>query len=184
VVSGLISLFLAVLATAMPSRPIQVRDVDGKPWSLLAPAGNQLDLVLFLATDCPISNRYLPEIKRTCEEYSSRGVRCFAVYPDGNDAEVIRHRQEYGVPPTIPSIVDRDRVLVRTVAPKVTPEAAIYSQAGRLYRGRIDDFYIDVGRSRREATRHDVRLALDAALRGKAIEPSETEAIGCTIVEH
>ena len=68
-VSGLISLFLAVLATSMPSRPIQVRDIDGKPWSLFAPAGNQLDLVFFLATDCPISNRYLPEIKRTCEEY-------------------------------------------------------------------------------------------------------------------
>jgi hypothetical protein len=171
------------VAIAQPSRPIQVRDVDGKAWSLLAPTGSQLDLVFFLATDCPISNRYIPEIKRTCEAYRSRGVRCYAIYPDGNEAEVLRHRQDYGIPLTIPSIVDQERVIVRVVAPKVTPEAAIYSTSGRLYRGRIDDLYIDVGRSRRDPTRRDVRLALDAALGGKAIVIPETEAIGCTIVE-
>src|SRR5262249_53760300 len=137
----------------------------------------------FLSTDCPISNRYLPEIKRTCDEYISRGVRCFAVYPDGKDADVIRHRQEYAVPITIPLIVDSNRDIVQAVAAKVTPEATIYSSGGRLYRGRIDDLYNDVGRSRRAPTRHDVRLALDAALGGKPIVPAETEAIGCTILE-
>jgi hypothetical protein len=63
----------------------------------------------------------------------------------------------------------------------VTPEVAVYSSAGRIYRGRIDDLYVDAGRTRRAATRHDLRLAVDAALGGRPIAPSETEAVGCYI---
>ena len=63
----------------------------------------------------------------------------------------------------------------------MTPEAAIYSLKGRVYLGRIDDLYVDVGRARREATRHDIRLALDAALAGRSIPQPETEAVGCFI---
>jgi AhpC/TSA family protein len=158
-----------------------VRDVDGKPWTLLTPAGHQLDLLFFISSDCPISNRYAPEIQRVCSDYRSRGVRCFAVYPDApDDAAVTRHRQEYGFG-AVPGIIDRDRSIVRAVGPRVTPEVAVYSSTGRVYKGRIDDLYIDAGRARRAATRHDLRLALDAALGGAPIAPSETEAVGCFI---
>ena len=159
-----------------------VRDVDGRSWSLLAPAPRQSDLLFFIATDCPISNRYVPEITRLCREYQPRGVRCFTIYPDATDAEAVkRHRQDYGIGASIPGILDRDHRLVAAVGPRVTPEAAIYSSAGRLYRGRIDNWYLDVGRARREATQHDLRLALDAALAGRSIAQAETDAIGCVI---
>jgi hypothetical protein len=94
---------------------------------------------------------------------------------------VRRHRQEYGFPSTIPAFLDPDHRLVQVVGPRVTPEAAIYSSAGRVYRGRIDDLYIDIGRSRRTARQHDVRDILDALLAGRTVTPTETEAVGCTI---
>ncbi|MEO8259861.1 MAG: hypothetical protein ABI868_21130 [Acidobacteriota bacterium] len=159
-----------------------VRDVDGRSWPILAPAPRQRHLLFFVATDCPISNRYLPELDRLCREYQPRGARCFMIYPEAADAGAVRrHRQEYGIDPSIPAILDRDHRLVAAVGPRVTPEAAIYSTAGRLYRGRIDNLYIDVGRSRREATRHDLRLALDESLAGRPIAQPETDAIGCVI---
>ncbi len=175
-------LLLAGLAFAQPgARPIELRDVDGRPWWLLAPPPAQFDLLFFISSDCPISNRYAPAIVRMCRDYQPRGVRCFTIYPDLTDARtIVRHRQEYGLG-TIPAILDRDYRLVRAVGPRVTPEAAIYSAAGRLYRGRIDNLYIDVGRSRRAATRNDARLALDEALAGRAITMPETEAVGCVI---
>ena len=161
---------------------MSVLDVDGRSWSLLAPAPRQRDLLFFIATDCPISNRYVPEIGRLCREYQPRGVRCFTIYPDAADAGAVkRHRQEYGIDTAIPAILDRDHRLVAAVEPRVTPEAAIYSSAGRLYRGRIDNLYIDVGRARREATQHDLRLALDASLAGRSVTQAETAAIGCVI---
>jgi AhpC/TSA family len=171
-----------LLIASLAATPVAVRDIDGTPLSLLSPSGRQLDLLFFISSDCPISNRYAPEIQRVCSDYQSRGVRCVAVYPDAPDvATVKRHRQEYGFAAAIPAVIDRDRALVRAVGPRVTPEAAIYSSNGRLYRGRIDDWYVDVGRARRAPTHQDLRLALDAALAGKPISPSETEAVGCFI---
>lgn len=179
-----VPVFFVALVIAQPATlPISIHDVDGKSWVLLAPKGNQLDLLLFVTTDCPISNRYIPEIRRICRDYGARGVRCFAVYPDaGADVSSVKqHQHEYGLGATIPAIIDRNHALVDAVGPRVTPEAVIYTSGGRVYRGRIDDLYIDVGRARREATHHDVRLALDATLAGRSISQPETEAIGCSI---
>jgi hypothetical protein len=167
-----LSAFLAVTAV----------DTDGQSWTLLAPAERELDLLVFVATDCPISNRYAPEIARICADYRPKGVRCFLVYPDAglDPAAVTAHRREYGLTAT-PAIVDRDHRLVRAAGPRVTPEAALYSSSGRVYRGRIDDWYVDVGRSRRQASQHDLRLRIEAALQGRSIAPAETEAVGCFI---
>jgi hypothetical protein len=171
-----------LLLAALSVTPVVVRDIDGKPWTLLSPDRGQLDLLFFISPDCPVSNRYAPEIQRVCSDYQSRGVRCFAVYPDAPDVKaVMRHRQEYGFGAMVPAISDPARALVRAVGPHVTPEAAIYSSAGRVYRGRIDNLYVDVGRSRRAPTRQDLRLALDATLAGKPVTPAETEAVGCFI---
>jgi hypothetical protein len=163
--------------------PITKKDTEGRSWSLLSPGVRQLDLLFFVATDCPISNRYAPEIVRLCTDYRLRGVRCFMVYPDaGADvATIAKHRREFGFGTESAAIVDRDHALVGAVGARVTPEAAVYSSAGRVYRGRIDNLYVDVGRARQQATRHDVRLAVDAALAGLPAAQPETEAIGCFI---
>jgi hypothetical protein len=175
---ALFSVLLAALALGPPgAQPVQVRDLDGRSWLLLAPAPEQFDLVFFISTECPISNRYVPEIKRICVEYASKGVRCFAVYPDDTESAARRHRQEYELPPSIVGVADNEHRLVRAAAPRVTPEAALYSAAGRVYRGRIDDLYVDVGRSRRAATQHDLKQALEAVLAGRPVATSETESV-------
>lgn len=185
-VSALLALVVAfgAFAAAPPAvTPVAAKDIDGKSWTLFAPAAHQLDLLFFVAADCPISNRYAPEIARICRDYSSRGVRCFMVYPDAavDAAAVARHRADFGLGST-PAIIDRRHHLVDAVGSRVTPEAVLYSSAGRVYRGRIDDWYIDVSRARLQANRHDLRLALDATLAGRPVAQPETEAIGCFIV--
>jgi hypothetical protein len=167
----------------VPATAVNATDTNGQPWSLLAPASHTFDLLFFVATDCPISNRYAPEIARICADYRARGVRCFLVYPDAtaDTAAVSAHVREYGLTQAAPAILDRDHAIVRAVGARVTPEAALYSSTGRVYRGRIDDWYVDVGRSRRQATQHDLRTRIDAALAGRSIAPAETEAVGCFI---
>jgi hypothetical protein len=46
-----------------------------------APAG-KAGVVFFVATDCPVSNSYAPEIQRVCREYGPRGVGCSLIYED------------------------------------------------------------------------------------------------------
>jgi hypothetical protein len=50
-----------------------------------------------------------------------------------------------------------------------------------LYRGRIDDRYLEFGKDRPEPTVRDLERALDAIVAGKPAPVSETRAIGCFI---
>ena len=64
----------------------------------------------------------------------------------------------------------------------VTPEVAVLSADQKLlYRGRIDDRYIDFGKDRPEPTVRDLERALDAIVAGKPVPVAETRAIGCIL---
>ena len=45
-------------------------------------AADPIRVLVFTTTDCPISNRYAPELERLHRDYGSRGVAFFLVYPD------------------------------------------------------------------------------------------------------
>src|SRR5262245_60147072 len=59
----------------------QTRDIDGRSFTPFAPAG-KASVLLFVQTDCPISNSYAPEIQRVCKAYESKGVSCSLAYED------------------------------------------------------------------------------------------------------
>ena len=177
---------LALLLTFAMGQPgavagLAAPDIDGRAWTLFAPGPLQFDLLFVISSDCPISNHYAPEIERICHDYQARGVRCFTIYADDDVATIKSHRHEFGYGPSIPAFKDEKYALVKAAGARVTPQAVLYSSAGRVYSGRIDDLYIDAGRVRRQATRHDLRLALDAALAGKRVAQPETQAVGCFI---
>jgi hypothetical protein len=60
-------------------------DLNGHPVEELAPAGSRAVVLFFTASDCPISNRYIPEIQRLAQEFGPRGVRVWFVYPNPGD---------------------------------------------------------------------------------------------------
>lgn len=65
----------------------------------------------------------------------------------------------------------------------VTPEAVVVDRNGEIrYRGRIDNFYADLGKPRQQITQHDLADALNAVLAGKPVLHPETKALGCYIV--
>jgi hypothetical protein len=76
-------------------------------------------------------------------------------------------------------VIDEGLQLAAAVKATVTPETAIYTVNGRMYRGRIDDLYLNAGQSRRSASHHDLRDALDAVLSSWPVAQPETRAVGC-----
>ena len=144
-----------------------------------------LFVLIFVSTDCPVSNRYAPEIQRLYREFAPQGVRFQLVYPNPSDnaAAMTRHLKEYGYPLSI-GTADPDHALVKSVGATITPEAAVLDANRRLvYRGRIDDRFVELGRERSKATTHDLRDALTAALAGKPVKAATTQAIGCFIAD-
>ena len=146
------------------------------------PLGREKALVLiFVRSDCPISNRYAPELQRLYQEYSPRGVEFRLIYPESGltPAAMEKNRGEYGY--TIPSVLDADRQYVKRADVNVTPEAAVFVRGALVYRGRIDDRYASVGKERPRALRHDLQDVLTAILAGETVAFRETAAIGCAI---
>ena len=71
---------------------------------------------------------------------------------------------------------------MKHTAVSVTPEVAVIAAAREVvYRGRVDDRYVDFGRDRPAPTTRDLDLALTNLLAGRAIEPKTTRAVGCIL---
>lgn len=158
-------------------------DLDGKPVSELAGPGIRIVVLVFSASDCPISNRYVPEIARLNREFSSQGVRFWWVFPNPEDtAQVVsQHVKDYAIHED--TLLDRDQALVKRAGATVTPEAAVFTRGLReVYHGRIDDRYLDIGQERPQPQRHDLEAAIAAALAGKPIPQPGGPPVGCSIV--
>jgi thiol-disulfide isomerase/thioredoxin len=143
--------------------------------------GEKALVLLFIRTDCPISNRYAPEIQHLYKTYEPQGVDFRLVYPERDlaVAAIAKHRLEYGY--SIPALPDANHRYVARAKIRATPEAAVFVHGELVYRGRIDDRYIDFGKFRSDASKHDLDEVLAAVVAGKAMRFRETKAIGCAI---
>ena len=93
-----------------------------------------------------------------------------------------KHLTEYSYP--FAGLRDPKHELVKLAGAKITPEAAVFDREGKLlYRGRIDDRYVDFGKMRAAPTQRDLELALEAILAGKPAPAAGGPAIGCFIAD-
>ena len=164
-------------------------DLSGQPVRRLASAGTDAVVLFFAATDCPISNRYIPEMRRIEEEFVAQHVVLWFVYPNfGETPEAVRrHIAEYGTEQHV--LLDPDHRLVALTHVKATPESAILvpevdGTLREVYHGRIDDRYVRIGLERPKATQHDLERAIDDVLHHRAVEQADGPAVGCGIIGH
>jgi hypothetical protein len=158
----------------------RILSLDGEPIDPFANLQSRPVVLLFVRTDCPISNRYAPEMRRLMREFGQ--FKFWLVYPDADSkAETIRgHLKEFEL--DVEALRDPDHVLVRLANARVTPEAAVFDVQRRLvYRGRIDDRFVSFGETRPVATTHELQEVLSAMAAGKKPATLPAPAIGCTI---
>ena len=172
----------AVPLSAASSAGIAVPGLDGTPVEPFAPAGDiKATVLLFVMTDCPISNRYAPEIRRLHDEFAGT-VRFWLVYVDAERPvdELREHHSSFGYP--FGALRDVDGALVGLAGATVTPEVAVFDAARRLlYRGRIDDRYVSFGVARRAPRTRNLHDRLSRIAAGESLAFSETRAVGCYI---
>ncbi len=165
----------------VPSPDVRLVDLDGRPVAPLAEAAGKIVVFIFATYDCPISNRYAPEVRRLHERFAEH-AQFWLVYPDPTIAPAVlrQHGLEYDYP--FGALRDLKHELVSLTGVKVTPEVAVFDRARRLvYRGRIDDRVVDFGKVRVVPTRRDLEDVLQRVVAGARIVPSTTDAIGCYI---
>jgi hypothetical protein len=139
---------------------------------------------VFTTTECPIANRYVPEIKRLAERFAPQGVKFTMVYPvpSDSDAMVREHVAKFQI--DLPFTRDPGFAMVKATGVTVAPEAAVLDELGRvIYRGRIDDRFVDFGKERPAPTTRDLESALQAAVAGRPVPMAETRAVGCYLAD-
>ena len=175
---------LLVCATAARAGQIRLLDLENRPVDPLHSAPNAAATVLlFISTECPISNRYAPEVRRLFKSFAPRGVSFWLIYPNPAESpDAIRdHLRSFAYP--MQALRDPEHALAKFVHATVTPEAVVLAGGRVQYRGRIDDRYVALGVERPAPTRRDLEDALTALLAGKRVPQPATQAVGCFIAD-
>jgi peroxiredoxin len=154
-----------------------LKDYTGKEYSLYDYLGRKGVVVMFIATQCPVSNAYNARMVNLFDLYSPKGIVFLAINSNKQESieEIAEHSAKHGF--QFPVLKDWKNVIADKFDAQVTPETYLIDSTGVLrYHGRIDD-----ERVLSKVTRHDLRDALDAYLEGKPILRRDTKAFGCTI---
>jgi hypothetical protein len=173
-------------SNAFAASALHATDLQGKVVEQLAPRNARFVVLIFAATDCPISKRYVPEIARIEQEFTTQGVAVWWVFPNPGDTAVAVRKHELDFSIHSATLIDSRQELVHLAHVSVTPEAAVFAVNGaelrEIYHGRIDDRYLSFSRFRPAATRHDLEDAIRAALAGQPVAASPGGPVGCSIV--
>ncbi len=177
-----LAVFAATLAFGQDFRlgaqvaDFNLQNVQGNSVAFSALKGD-VTVLMFVATQCPVSNAYNERMQALYADYSSRGVRFIGINSNGTEpaAEVASHRASNGFGFEV--YKDAGNVVADRFGAQVTPETFVIDRNGFiLYHGSIDD-----SQNPANIKSQNLRLALDAVLAGRPVEKAQTKAFGCTI---
>ena len=163
-------------------RSIVLQNSEDRSDSLSSIAKHKATVFIFLSSECPISNSYMPLLSVLSSEFQTKDIAFFGVIadPDVKAEEAKKFADEYKFPSDI--LMDSKQELASILNAHITPEVFVISNTGKtLYHGRIDDRYIALGKGRVNARKNDLRDALTNIAEGKKVKNPKTKVIGCSI---
>ena len=134
-------------------------------------------VVMFIATQCPVSNAYNERMSALSGEYQPKGIQFVGINSNRQESveEIAEHASVNGF--AFPVLKDNGNVIADRFGATRTPEVYVLSRSGEvLYHGRIDD-----SQNPERIESRDLAAALDAILAGDDIPLAETRAFGCSI---
>ena len=154
-----------------------LKDYNGKERSLSDYRDSKAIVIIFVATECPVSNAYNSRMERIFKDYSQKGISFLGI--NSNKAESVdrikEHARENDLTFTI--LKDDKNIIADKFEASFTPEVYVLdSNFEILYHGRIDN-----SKKESEVVSKDLENALNEILAGKEVSKKETKAFGCTI---
>ncbi len=160
----------------------QWKDIDGIQHQLQKVERQKGMVVVFISETCPIANSYQPELERIRKDYAPLGYDFIMVHsdPELTVEKAREHVKQFGIQYGV--VLDPKQATAKLLGAKATPEAFLLNEKGEvLYRGRIDDRYLGIGKKKVAAQREDLREALTEHSKGKSVSVPSTPAVGCLI---
>ena len=152
-------------------------DPAGEKHSLDDLKGEKGTVIIWVSTQCPVSNAYNDRMAELVESYSEKGFEFVGINSNKAEApaEIASHAEENGL--EFPILKDEKNVIADAYGASVTPEVYVLDPSGvLLYHGRIDD-----SQKESDVKSRDLSAALDAIAAGKPVPKAEAKAFGCSI---
>jgi peroxiredoxin len=160
---------------------LDLQDITGKKWAIGDLKGHKAVVVLFLGTECPVNNAFMPRLGELHKAYSEKGVLFVAINSNVQDtpAKISEHAKEFAIPFAV--LQDKNQAAADHFGAKRTPEAYVLDAELKVrYQGRIDDRF-GAGFQRAKASRDDLAIAVDEVLAGQNVTVASTPVAGCII---
>jgi peroxiredoxin len=182
----MIKIFLALLVLSVSTgifadggkvENFTLKDYDGKEHSLTDYKDAEAIVIMFIATQCPISNDYNKRMVDLYNEFAERDIAFIGINPNKQEPvpEIKDHAEENNF--QFPVLKDENNIIADRFKASVTPEIYVLnSNFEILYHGRIDD-----SRKENEIKNKDLEDALNQILNGEKVSNPRTKAFGCTI---
>ncbi len=141
-------------------------------------------LVMFICQHCPYVQHIKEELGKLGKDYAARDVGIVAI--SSNDASNYAEDSPeqlkalaLGLKFSFPLCYDETQKAAKAYTAACTPDFFLFDSDRRLvYRGQLDDSRPGNGKP---VTGWDLRVALEAALAGKPVNPKQKASIGCNI---
>lgn len=154
-----------------------LEDLAGKKVSLTDFKEAKAIVIMFIATECPVSNAYNDRMASLHQDYKSKDVVFLGINSNVQEsvadmkAHAKAHKHEFTI------LKDWKNVVADKFDAQFTPEVFVLNKDLQIaYHGRIDD-----NRSEAKVTSQDLRKALEEMIAGKSVSIARTKAFGCTI---
>lgn len=144
--------------------------------------GTRATVLVFLSTECPISNAYIPVLNRLMADFTDQEVAVVGIYSHASQSltAIAAHERDFEI--GFPVLKDPGAHLADQLEITICPEALLFDAEGKLrYRGRIDDRYRRRAAAAVEVKQADLEMALRQMLDGKTVSGSRTTPVGCVL---
>ena len=152
-------------------------DASGTPRRLDSIRGKNGTVLIFIATQCPVSNGYNERMEKLAQDFKARGINVVGINANSTEsaADVKDHAAKNNLTFTI--LKDNGNKVADMLGATRTPEAYFLDASNKLlYHGRIDN-----SRDITQVNSSELRDALEATLAGKPVPKATANAFGCSI---
>ena len=176
---------LVLAGFAAAGRPIAefaAADQNGQVRRLSDYDSQQLVVVVFLGSECPLAKLYCPRLNELSEQFQQRGVAFLAINSNHGDTfdGLARFAQQQQL--RFPLLKDADAALADQFCATRQLEVFVLDRSRTIqYHGRVDDQY-QPGVRHSQPHRADLQIAIEELLAGsRAVSVRETDVFGCFI---
>ncbi len=154
---------------------------SGRTFTLYGFQGRKSIVLVFLGTDCPVGNLYVPRLIEINHEFAKKGVVMLGINSNAHETvdDVARYVKETKI--DFPVLKDPGNLVADAALIERTCETIVLDGFARIrYRGAIDDQY-QQGKGKDAADHPYLRDALTALVSDKEIKVRATKVAGCLI---